>query len=87
MSLRPLNKIFTLLPQTYPATASRLNPTSRQVDIDVYDDKGNKVIIKQLWKTIDIIIGRLKTKGPEKVEFSRKTSFSTDLEFAAFSVF
>ena len=59
-------------PQTYPATASRLNPTSRQVDIDVYDDKGNKVIINQLWKTIDIIIGRLKTKGPEKVEFSRK---------------
>ena len=46
----------------YPASARNLNFVTKQVDIDLYDDKGNKVDVTGMAVTIDITIPRMREK-------------------------
>ncbi len=40
-----------------------------QVDIDLYDDKGNKVDVSGMNVNIDILIPRMREKDPVEVSF------------------
>ena len=53
--------------QVYPATAKFLNSVTKQVDVDVLDNLGNKVDIQKLAAPIEIIIQRMKHKDPAAV--------------------
>jgi uncharacterized protein YhbP (UPF0306 family) len=55
--------------QAYPPSARRLNPTTKQLDVDVYDNEGNIVVIAGLQAKIELIIARQREKNPKEVDF------------------
>lgn len=59
-----------LFTQTYPLSAQNLNPVTKQVDIDLYNDKGGRVDVTGMRVNIDIIIERMRRKDPDAVSFS-----------------
>ncbi|XP_059084074.1 uncharacterized protein LOC131881274 [Tigriopus californicus] len=65
-------KEWETITATYPISAKNLNPTTKQIDITVYNDKGGLVDISNMAVNIDIIIGRMKKKGPEAVTFGKR---------------
>ena len=60
--------------QIYPLSARNLNPTTKQIDIDIYYDHGGRVDIRGMKINIDIIIERMKIKDPEAVSFDGNLS-------------
>lgn len=65
-------KEWETITATYPISAKNLNPTTKQIDISVYNDKGGLVDISNMAVNIDIIIGRMKKKAPEAVTFGKR---------------
>lgn len=65
-----------LYAQVYPRSALNLNPTTKQIDIDVYTDTGVRVDVTGMQVDIDIIIERMKSKNPEAVTFKGKATQS-----------
>lgn len=51
----------------YPPTAKYLNKVTKQIDVDVLDNNGNKLIIKDMVSNIDIMIQRMRYKDPNAV--------------------
>lgn len=64
-------KEWDTVARTYPYTAKRnLNKVSKQIDADIYDDKGNKVDVSNFKnKYIEIVIGRQRHRDRSAVEF------------------
>jgi hypothetical protein len=46
---------------------------TKQVDIDLYNDRGGKVDVTGMKVNIDIIIPRMKAKNPKAVSFAGTT--------------
>lgn len=56
--------------KAYQTSAKNLNPTTVQIDIDIYHPDGNRVDISGMKKDIKITIKRQKSKNPEAITFS-----------------
>ena len=54
---------------TYPESARRLNLVTKQVDIDIYEDLGGKMEVKDIDGVIDIKIPRMEEKNKALVTF------------------
>ena len=64
--------VITFSHQTYPISARNLNKVTKQIDVDLYNDKGGKVDVYGMKVNIDITIERMKPKDPEAVSFARE---------------
>ena len=73
-------KEWKTITRVYPESTSNLNRVTKQVDVDVMDNFGNKIPIKNLKSNIDIIIERLQHKDPAAVTIPSKC-------FGEFSIF
>ena len=71
-------KEWKTITRVYPESTSNLNRVTKQVDVDVMDNFGNKIPIKNLKSNIEIIIERLQHKDPAAVTIPSKcwNSFS-----------
>lgn len=56
----------------YPSTAKYLNKVTKQIDVDVLDNIGNKLDIKGLEMDVEIIIPRMRYKDPNAVTIPGK---------------
>ena len=70
-------KEWKIFMASYPPTAKNLNPTTKQLDVDVYDDQGNLVKIENmpLHAPIELTIMRQKDKAPREVTFSKNQTY------------
>lgn len=70
-------KEWKIFMASYPPTAKNLNPTTKQLDVDVYDDKGNLVKIEGMpsWAPIELTIMRQKDKSPKEVTFNKNQTY------------
>ena len=73
-------KEWKTITRVYPESTSNLNRVTKQVDVDVMDNFGNKLPIKNLKSNIEIIIERLQHKDPAAVTIPSKC-------FGEFSIF
>ena len=65
-------KEWKTITRVYPESTSNLNRVTKQVDVDVMDNFGNKIPIKNLKSNIEIIIERLQHKDPAAVTIPSK---------------
>ena len=65
-------KEWKTITRVYPDSTSNLNKVTKQIDVDVLDNFGNKLPIKNLKSNIEIIIERQPNKDPKAVEIPGK---------------
>ena len=64
-----------LFSQVHPDSATNLNPTTRTIEVQLYDASGNLVDVSGMKKEIEFVIGRSGYKNPPAVNFQRKPYF------------
>lgn len=60
-------KMWESITKAFPFSTRNLNAVTMQMDVDIYDGDGNKVIISDMAVDMILMIPRLKVKGPEFV--------------------
>ena len=71
-------KEWDTITRVYPSTSSYLNKVTKQFDIDVMDEDGNKLIVEDLDLDIELVIDRMAKKDPSAVSYS-KAGFEVDV--------
>ena len=71
-------KEWDTITRVYPTTASYLNKVTKQFDIDILDQDGTKLLIKDLEVDIELVIDRMADKDPSAVS-AGNTGFTVDV--------
>ena len=59
--------LSTIFFQIYPESSEYLNKATKQIDVDILDNDGNKIPVSHLSKNIQIVMERLPHKDPSTV--------------------
>ena len=62
--------------QVYPSSSKYLNKATKQIDVDILNNFGDKIPVKYLEENIEIIMERLQHKDPTTVSAPSMTFFS-----------
>ena len=71
-------KEWDTITRVYPTTASYLNKVTKQFDIDILDQDGNKLLLEDLDLDIELVIDRMADKDPSAVS-AGNTGFTVDV--------